>query len=458
MSVSLFDSEIYGALFADPEVAECFSDRARVQAMLDVEAALAQAQAKLGMIPAGAAGRIAECAKAGRFDPAALGAGTAEAGVPVIALVTMLRAAVGPETAPHVHLGATSQDVLDTALALHLRAALRRMRPRLDTVVEGLCDVAEAHRGTVMAGRTHGQQAVPVTFGLKVAGWLAPLDRHRGRLDELSPRLLTVQFGGAAGTLAALGDRGLEVMDGLAAELGLAPCVMPWHAQRDAVAEFASWLSLLSGSLAKMAHDIILLAQTEVGEVAESGDPAKGGSSTMPQKRNPVVSEQIVAAARFNTGLLAAVHHALVHEHERATHGWQVEWLTLPQMTVATAGALMNAERLVGDLVVDPERMRENIERAHGAVLAEAVAGALASVMPRADAHARVRDAALAAARERRSLVDVVRETTAGDIPADALDWDRLADPASHLGEAGRIVDRVVSRARGRGGAAAGSG
>ncbi len=448
MTVSPLDSEIYGGLFADPEVAACFSDRARLQGMLDVESALAKAQAKLGMIPAEAARRIADCARAERFDAAALGAGTAAAGTPVVALVKALRAAVGPETASHVHLGATTQDVLDTALVLQLRAALARMRPRLDAVVAGLCGLAETHRRTVMAGRTLGQQAVPITFGLKAAGWLAPLDRHRDRLAELLPRLLTVQFGGAAGTLAALGDRGLEVMEALAAELELAPCTMPWHAQRDAVAELASWLSLVSGSLGKMAQDVILLAQTEVGEVAESGDTARGGSSTMPHKRNPMTSAQIVAAARLNASLLAAVHQALVHEHERATHGWQLEWLTVPQMTVAAAGALINAERLVGDLVVDPERMGENIAGGHGAVLAEALSYALSSVMPRADAYARVRDGALTAARDGRDLVDVVRETVGADIPADAVDWGRLADPANYLGETDRIIDRVVARAR----------
>jgi 3-carboxy-cis,cis-muconate cycloisomerase len=223
---------------------------------------------------------------------------------------------------------------------------------------------------------------------------------------------------------------------------------MPWHAQRDAVAEFASWLSLVSGSLGKMAQDVILLAQTEVDEVAESGDAGRGGSSTMPQKRNPMVSAQIVAAARFNAALLAAVHQALVHEHERATHGWQLEWLTLPQMVAAAAGALTNAERLVGDLVVNPERMRANIEGSKGAVLAEALSYALSAVMPRADAHSRVRDAALTAAKDGRDLVDAVREAVAADIPADAIDWDRLADPSNYLGETEKIIDRIVARAR----------
>ncbi len=450
MTVSPLDSEIYGGLFADAEVAACFSDRARLQAMLDVEAALASAQAKLGIVPAEAARRISDCAKAELFDAAAIGAGTVAAGIPIVALVKALRVAVGAEAAPHVHLGATTQDVLDTALVLQLRAALETMRRRLDSVVAALCDLAEAHRATVMAGRTIGQQAVPITFGLKAAGWLAPLDRHRDRLDELSVRLLTVQFGGAAGTLSALGDRGLEVMEALAAEVGLAPATMPWHAQRDAFAELASWLSLVSGSLGKMAGDVISLTQTEVAEVAETGDTAKGGSSTMPHKRNPMASVQIVAAARFNAALLSAAHQSLVHEHERATGGWHLEWLTLPQMVVTAAGALMNAERLVADLVVDPDRMRANIDGARGAVLAEAYSYALSSVMPRADAHARVRDAALTAAREGRALADVVREAVGDDIGEGALDWDRLAEPSNYLGEAGRIVDRVVARARAR--------
>ncbi len=448
MAVSPLDSPLFGPLFADAEVAACFADDALIQSMLDVEAALARAQAGLGLIPEDAAARIAESARIDRIDMDAVRAGTAADGVPVIALVRELRAAVGEEAAAHVHLGATTQDIFDTALVCQLRRALEPIGRRLDAVIGGLCDLADEHRGTVMAGRTHSQQAVPVTFGLKAAGWLGPLDRHRDRLAELSPRLLTVQFAGAAGTLAASGGSGLAVMRALAGELGLAPSPAPWHAQRDAFAELASWCSLLSGSLGKMAQDVILLAQSEIAEVLESADPAAGGSSTMPQKRNPMISEQIVAAARLNAGLLAVVHQAQIQEHERATGAWQLEWLTLPQMVVAAAGALANAERLRGRLVVRPERMRQNMARAGDTVLAEALAYALSAVLPREDAHARVREAAFAAAEAGRPLVEVLKEAVAGEVPEGAVDWDRLADPANYLGETEAIIDAVIARAR----------
>jgi 3-carboxy-cis,cis-muconate cycloisomerase len=447
MAVPPLGSELFGPLFGDVAVAECFSDDRFVQALLDVEAALAQAQARLGIIPDAAAERIGACAQAEHIDRAEIGEALARDGIPVTGLVRALCQAVGPEAAPYVHWGATTQDIMDTALMLQLRAALALMRPRLEGLAGDLCRLADAHRGTVMAGRTHGQQAVPTTFGLKAAGWAAPLLRHLERLDELRPRLLVVQFGGAAGTLAALGDRGIEVMAALAEELELGAIPLPWHVQRDGLAEFASWLSLVSGGVAKMAQDVILLSQTEVGEVAESADPGRGGSSTMPQKRNPMVSERIVAAACKNAALLSAMHQALVQEHERGTHGWQLEWLTLPEMVVLTSGALMNGQALAANLAVDPERMTANLEGEGGLVLSVALSYALAGVMPRTEAHHLVAEGARVAIAEGRPLVDVVRERVSRDHPDAALDWQRLANPASYLGAADTFIDRVLDHA-----------
>lgn len=446
MASAVGESLLLSAAFGDEEIAARFSDRQGVEAMLEVETALARAEAGLGLIPAAAAERIGACATPERIDMAALAAGVARDGVPVIALVAALREAVGAEAASYVHWGATSQDVMDTALVLQLRRALADIEPRLERLITRLGALAERHRATVMAGRTHSQQAVPITFGLKVAGWLLPLVRHRRRLDELRPRLLVVQFGGAAGTLAALGDRGLEVMEALARELGLAAAAMPWHTQRDGLAELAGWLALLTGSLAKMAQDVILLAQSEIGELAEGGDA--GGSSTMPQKRNPIASEQIVAAARLNAQLLAAMSQAMIQEQERGTHGWQLEWLALPQMAVLTGAALGHALRLAETLAVDEARMAKNISRHNGLILAEAASYALARVMPRAAAHERVREASRRAAREDRHLIEVLRESLEGEPAAAALDWAGLADPARYLGEAERLIDRVLAAAR----------
>jgi 3-carboxy-cis,cis-muconate cycloisomerase len=298
-----------------------------------------------------------------------------------------------------------------------------------------------------LAARTHGQQALPVSFGLKVAAWLAPLIRHAERLDEISPRLLVVQFGGAAGTLAALGDKGLAVMHGLADELGLGAPVMPWHAQRDNLIEFAGWLSLLTGSVGKMAQDIILLAQTEVGEVSESAEEGRGGSSTMPQKSNPIASELILAAARANASLLSALHQAQIQEHERATHGWQVEWLTLPQMIVLTGGALKHAHYLAKNLQVDQGKMRENITRADDVILAEAAVFALANTMPRAEADELVKKACGIAVSEGKPLIEIVRNLAASMIADDTVDWQALAAPENYLGETQRIIDRVLKSA-----------
>jgi 3-carboxy-cis,cis-muconate cycloisomerase len=336
---------------------------------------------------------------------------------------------------------------MDTACVLQVRASITIFKNKLGEVARRLSALAERERATVLAGRTHSQQALPITFGLKVASWLAPLVRHSDRLSEISARLLVVQFGGAAGTLAALEQKGLGVTEELAKELKLGVPSMPWHAQRDSLVEFAGWLSLVTGSLAKMAQDIILLAQTEVGEVGESADKGRGGSSTMPQKSNPITSELMVAAARTNAALLSAMHHAQIQEHERATHGWQVEWLTLPQMVLLTGGALKHALDLAQNLQVDGETMRANIARAHDVILAEAAVFALAKVMPRGKAEELVKQACGTAVSENRPLIEVV-EGLAGDaVKKGEVDWQALAEPKNYLGATAAMIDRVLKSA-----------
>jgi 3-carboxy-cis,cis-muconate cycloisomerase len=440
------DSKIFGPLFSDAEVAALLTDEAYIQALVQAEVALARAEARLGVIPSSAAEQIGK-ARAENIDIKALAQGTVRSGFPIIALVQELRKQAGPEAAPYVHWGATTQDIIDTACVLRLRTVIHVLKARLKELARALSTLGQRHRVTVLAGRTHGQQALPVSFGFKVATWLAPLIRHAGRLDEISPRLLVVQFGGAAGTLAALGDKGLAVMHGLADELGLGAPVMPWHAQRDNLVEFAGWLSLLTGSLGKMAQDIVLLAQTEVGEVAESAEEGRGGSSTMPQKSNPITSELVLAAARTNASLLSALHQAQIQEHERATHGWQVEWLTLPQMIALTGGALQHALYLAKNLQVDAAAMRENIARAADVILAEAAVFALAKTMPRAKADELVKNACGIAVSEGKPLIEVVRNLAASMIADDAIDWLALAAPENYLGETQKIIDRVLKSA-----------
>ena len=440
------DSAIFAPLFTDEEVSANLSDSAYVRSLVEVEAALARAEGRLEVIPLPAADEIGKIS-AEKIGITALTNGTLQSGFPIIALVQEIRKLVSPEAAPYVHWGATTQDIMDTACVLQLRSIGKLFRARLVGLVQSLSELSNRHRKTVMAARTHGQQAVPLSFGLKVAMWLAPLIRHVERFDEIAPRLLVVQFGAAAGTLAALGDKGLGVVEALAQELGLSTPAMPWHAQRDNYVEFASWLSLVTGSLGKMAQDVILMAQSEVGEVGESAEKGRGGSSTMPQKTNPITSELIMAAARTNASLLSALHQALIQEHERATHGWQVEWLTLPQMVSLTGGALKHALYLAKNLQIDPVRMRSNMARAHDVVLAEAAAFALALTLPRPKADELVKNACAIAVAKNEPLIETIKSLAAGALPDGAVDWQSLAQPENYLGESEKMIDQVLKKA-----------
>lgn len=440
----LLSSALLGPAFLDPEVARLSDEHAQVRAMLEVEAALARAQARLGMIPGFAGEAITTAASALAVDIGELAQGVLRDGVPVIALVAQLRAAAG-DSGVFVHQGATSQDIMDTAMVLCVRAALAHMEATLKELAGALGTLARAHRHSVMAARTHGQQALPTTFGLKVAGWGLPLARHRERLAELRERFYRVQLGGAAGTLAAFGPRGLELSEALASELGLRTPDLPWHTARDGVIELGAWLTSLSVSVAKMAQDVILLGQSEVAEVFEAPHGARGGSSSMPQKNNPMRSEQILAAARCVSALLAALHSAGIQEHERGTHGWQLEWLTLPQMLQLSAGALQNGIRLVGDLDVHPDRMRRNLLSNGGLALGEAVVVALSAHMPRPEAQALVKACAERAQGQGRFLVDVAREQV-GHGAATRMDWTELARPEGYLGQANALLDRALAR------------
>ena len=446
--ISPLDSAVFGELFSvDDRIASEFADRRRLADLIDVEVALARAEAVVGVIPASAAEAIASAAATLALDLPAIRQSVAASGVPTIDLVRQLRLAVGPEAAAFVHRGATSQDIVDTAAILALRRATARIEERLKETVAALIELAGRHRTTVMAGRTHGQQASPITFGLKVANWLSPLPRHWQRLAALKPGLFVVQFGGAAGTLAALGDRGPAVLDALARGLGLAPAV-PWHTQRDAIVEYGNWLAMLAGSFGKIGQDVILLAQTEVGEVLESTDASRGGSSTMPHKANPIGSEMMVVAARATGALQSALQAAAIQEHERSTHGWQLEWLVLPQMVALTYGAAAHAARVARHLHVDVPRMRENMARAGDVAMAEPIALALAAKIAPAEAHALVGEAAIDARASRESLVAAVRRAAIAKGLDVGIDWDRLADPSAHLGAAKALIDRILDDAK----------
>ena len=430
---------MYSALLSDPEVAALLDDAAQARAMVRVERALAVAEGRLGVIEPGVATAIEQ--RLSNFEPGLVGLarGTAEAGVPVPALVAQLRVAVGGEAAGFLHWGATSQDIVDTALILQLREALVLLEGRLAALTAALARLADAHRATVAVARTRFQQAVPTTFGLKAAAWLAPLLRHRARLAGLRSRLLVVQFGGAAGNLSALGAQGAAVMEALAAELDLDCPALPWHAQRDTLAELASWLALVTGSLGKLGLDLLLLAQSEVAEVREARG---GGSSTMPQKANPVLSEALVTLARRNATLLAGMYQAMPHALERDGAAWQLEWAILPDMIETTGAALAHAGELARTLVVDPARARAVLDAALDLPLAEAVSFALAEHVPRARAQELVKQAAREATASGRQLLEVL----AARVDA-KIDWEQIRAEAEHPACNDALIDRVLAEA-----------
>ena len=455
MAVNPADSAVFGTLYGSDAMRAVFDEAAYFRRMLDVEAALARVQGRLGLIPAEAAAAISAAAAAVVLDTAELAASVRNVGYPVIAVVKALTRAAGAEAGRWTHWGATTQDILDTAQALQIRDGLGLVRDDLLATVAALARLAETHRGSVMAGRTHLQHALPVTFGLKCAVWLTPLAAHVERLDQLRPRAAQVQFGGAAGTLASLGADGVAVMEALAAELGLAVPPLPWHVSRDGVAEAVSVLGLLCGSLSKIATDVILLAQTEVAEVSEPHAPGRGGSSTMPQKRNPIASEYILAASRGVQALVPLMQNAMAQDQERATGPWQAEALALPQAFVLAHGALRHARWLAEGLVVDPARMARNLAATGGLIVSEAVMMGLAPHIGRAAAHDAVHHACDVAVQEGISLAEALSRAPSVSARLDAAAIARLTDPANYLGASRTFIDRALAAAARAGGPAA---
>jgi 3-carboxy-cis,cis-muconate cycloisomerase len=440
------DGPILGTLYGSDAMRAVFDESAYFQRMLDVEAALARVQARLGIIPMEAAKAIGEAATRGDLRTEVLAASARNVGYPVVGLVAELSRGAG-EAGGWTHWGATTQDIMDTATVLQIRQGLGLIEAEMRAILRALADRARMHRDTVMAGRTHLQQALPTTFGLKCATWALPFIGHIRRLPELRRRVELVQFGGAAGTLASLGDQGITVMKGLAAELGLHTPIAPWHVCREGLAETVAYLGLICGGLAKLATDIILLAQTEVGEVAEPYVSGRGASSTMPQKRNPIASEYILAATRTVQALVPVMLGAMAQDHERATGPWQGEALAIPQAFVLTHGALLHARAIAEGMVVDAQRMRRNLDLTHGLIVAEAVMMGLAPHLGRGEAHHVVKHACDVALTERLSLTDALQRDPAVSSRLDRAAIERMTDPASYLGSAPAFVDRVLAAA-----------
>jgi len=438
---------IFEPIVTTDELLAATGDRAWVQAMLDVEAALARVEARHGVIPKEAASAIAAHCDASLMDLSELGHAARAGGNPVIPLVATLRAAVRPPASDWVHWGATSQDVLDTAAMLIVARSLPLIDADLAQLAAGCAALAEAHRSTPMVGRTLLQHALPTTFGQKVAGWLVAVLDARARLGALAPRL-AVQLGGAAGTLASLGDAGTAILGALAEELGLAEPVLPWHTDRTRVAEVATALGLVSGTGAKIAWDVALMMQTEVGEVQEPGAPGRGGSSTLPHKRNPVGAAAVEAAERHATALVGILLAGMVQEHERAVGAWQAEWQALGSLLWLSGGIAARVRETVVGLEVSTDAMARNLARTGGVLLSERVVVALSPITGRETAVDAVRRAAERCPGSGRPFADELLDEPAVRDHLSAADVDGLLDPRGYLGSAERFVDRALAAYR----------
>ena len=439
-------TELFGELYGTAAMRAVFSVPRRLDAMLEVEAALARAQGRLGVIPADAAKAIDAAADVEQLDVDAIVASAQNVGYPVVPLTRQLARLAG-EAGGYVHWGATTQDVLDTATVLQLGEAFGLLEHELRGIVAALAQRARDERDTVMAGRTHLQHALPVTFGYVVATWLAPLVDHLIEMRALRERVRVLQFGGAAGTLASLGENGREVALALGEELGLRVPDAPWHADRSTFAHACSFVGIVCGSAAKLATDVMLLMQTEVAEVFEPHEPGRGGSSTMPQKRNPIACEYVLATTRAVHALVPLTLAAMPGDHQRSTGPWQSEELALPPIFVYASAALAHARTIARGMTVDRERMRANLAASGGLIASEAVAMALAEKVGKAQAHHLVEQGVSTALAGGRTLLDVLSADAGIAQHFDRAALARLLDPSAYVGEAGAVVDRVVRAA-----------
>jgi 3-carboxy-cis,cis-muconate cycloisomerase len=445
MAATVIDSAVFRDIFGTPAMRQIFSDESRVQYYLDIEAALARVQARLGIIPAEAADAISRQCSVEKIDMAKLKQATERIGYPVLPVVQQLVQLCERGLGEWCHWGATTQDITDTATVLQIRDGLILVEHDLVAIADALAGLARRYRDTPMAGRSNLQQATPITFGYKCAVLLAAFQRHLARLNELRPRVLVGEFGGATGTLASLGDRGLEVQRLLMAELGLGQPEIAWHTVRDRIAEVGCFLGLVTGTLGKISTDVKLMMQTEVEEVYEPFAEGRGSSSTMPQKRNPISSAYIHACAGMVRQQVAALLDAMVADHERSTGPWEIEWIALPEMFVLSAGALVQTRFVLEGLVVDPARMRKNLDATGGLVISEAVMMGLGPALGRQRAHDLVYDICRAVIAGEGSFLDLLaaHPEIKLHMTRDAL--ARLLDAANYCGLSGAMVDRVLA-------------
>jgi 3-carboxy-cis,cis-muconate cycloisomerase len=447
MTAHILDSQFLKDLYGTPEMRLVFDEMHLLQKWLDVEVALAQAEAELGIIPPAAAAEISRRARADQLDLPRLKQLIDQTVHPIVPVIKVLQQACAGDAGEYIHWGATTQDIMDTALVLQIKEAVEILENRLANFSAVLARSALEYRDVPMAGRTHGQHALPITFGYKIAVWLAEVDRHRERLAQIKPRLLVGQFGGAVGTLASVAADGLQIQLGMMHRLGLGVPVISWHTARDNLAEFAALLNLVAATTGKIAHEIINLQRTEISEVEEPFNEGKVGSSTMPHKRNPMLCEAILALARLVMHAAPAAADAMIQEHERDWVGDHIEWAYLPEICIMTDGALKLAARVMDGLLVYPQRMRLNLDQTNGLILSEAVMLALAQKTGRQTAHDIVYECSMRAIEHSLPFRQTLAEHPVVTLHLSGSDIERLLDPLQYTGLAGQFVDRVIQKA-----------
>ena len=447
-------SQLYASLFYQKEVTEIFSDRTLVSYMVEAEVALAQAQAQVGVIPQSAAAVIERVAKTALekidFDTLATATGLAgNIAIPFVKQLTAIVKQADEDAARYVHWGATSQDILDTACILQCRAALAIVQNQVQQCYDTALSQAQSYRYQVMMGRTWLQQALPITLGHKLARWASAFKRDLDRIDAMKARVLTAQLGGAVGSLASLQNQGSMVVDAFAHQLQLNAAACTWHGERDRIVEIASVLGMITGSVGKMARDWSLMMQTEIAEVFEPTATGRGGSSTMPHKRNPVAAASVLAAANRVPALMSSIYQSMVQEHERGLGSWHAEWLCLPEIFQLTAGALERTLDVLQGMEVNTDNMQRNIECTHGLVMAEAVMMALAPHMGRLNAHHMVEAACKKSVAEHTHLKDVISNIEDVKQYFNASQLDEIFKPESYLGNIQDQIDAVLQEAKG---------
>jgi 3-carboxy-cis,cis-muconate cycloisomerase len=445
MPATALDSAIFRDIFGTEAMRQVWSDGNRIQKYLDFEAGLARAQARLKIIPQEACDEIVRHCKVDRFDIDRLKKETERIGYPVLPVVAQLVKLCKGGLGEWCHWGATTQDITDTATIMQIRESLALIEADIDAISDSLAALAKKYRDTPMAGRSNLQQAVPITFGYKVATYLAAFERHKQRLKQLRERVLVFEFGGAAGTLSSLGQDGLRTQVELAKELNLAQPEIAWHTVHDRIAEVGCFLGLVTGTCNKIAYDVKLMMQTEVEEVYEPFHEGRGSSSTMPQKRNPISCVYITAQTAVVRTQVAALLNAMEQDHERATGQWEIEWIVLPEIFVLTGGILGQTRFLVGGLQVDEKKMRSNLDLTKGLIVSEAVMMGLGPTLGRQRAHDLVYDICRKVIATGRPLADLLAEDPEISKHMSRAELAKLCDPANYLGQAGEMVDRVLA-------------